>query len=60
MPQRKVSVFRDESVLEARKVMMQERIDVMPVMDKTDPNKVVCVLTTEGVAAAFERAKNLR
>jgi Zn-dependent protease/CBS domain-containing protein len=60
MPLKKISVFKDESILEARKVMMQEKIDVMPVVEREDPAKVTCVLTTEGVAAAYETAKNLR
>ena len=60
MPIKKVSVFKDESVLEAQKIMMRQRIDVMPVVDREDPTKVVCVLTTEGVSVAYEKAKNLR
>jgi Zn-dependent protease/CBS domain-containing protein len=60
MPVKKVSIFQDESVLEAQKIMVRERIDVLPVVDKGNPTKVVCVLTTEGVAAAYEKAKNLR
>lgn len=60
MPIKKVSVFKDESVLEAQKIMMRQRIDVMPVVDREDPTKVICVLTTEGVSAAYEKAKNLR
>jgi Zn-dependent protease/predicted transcriptional regulator len=60
MPMKKLSVFRDESVLEAQKIMLSQKIDVMPVVDRKDPEKVVCVLTTDGVAAAFEKAKNLR
>ncbi len=53
-------MFPDESVLEAQKTMTREQIAVMPVLDKETSTKVVCVLTAEGVAAAFERAKNLR
>jgi Zn-dependent protease len=60
LPIKRFSVFKDESVLEAQKIMMRQRIDVMPVVDREDPTKVVCVLTTEGVAAAYEKAKNLR
>ncbi len=60
LPLKKVSVFPDESVLEAHKVMTKERITVLPVVDKENPSKVTCVLTIEGVAAAYERAKNLR
>jgi Zn-dependent protease/predicted transcriptional regulator len=57
---KKVSVLQDESVLEARKIMLRDKIDVLPVVEKENPSKVVCVLTTEGVAAAFEKAKSLR
>lgn len=60
MPIKKVSVYQDESVLEAQKIMMRERVDVMPIVERTDPTRVTCVLTTEGLSAAFERAKNLR
>ncbi len=60
MPLKKVSVYQDESVLEAQKIMMREHIDVMPIVQRADPTKVTCVLTTEGLSAAFERAKNLR
>jgi Zn-dependent protease/predicted transcriptional regulator len=60
VPAKHVSVFPDESVLEAQKLMARDRIDVMPVVDRNDRSKIVCVLTTEGVAAAYEKAKNLR
>ena len=40
--------------------MNKENISVLPVVDKETQTKVVCVLTPEGVAAAFEKAKNLR
>ncbi len=60
MPLKQVSVFPDESVLEAHKVMTRERMAVLPVVAREDHSKVVCVLTMEGVAASYERAKNLR
>jgi Zn-dependent protease/CBS domain-containing protein len=60
MPLKQVSVFEDESVLEAQKIMTREKIDLMPVVDKSQPTKVVGVLTNEGVAGAYEKAKNLR
>ena len=60
MPIKKVSIFPNESVLEAQKIMMRERLDVMPVVDKENPTKVVCVLTTEGISLAYDKAKNLR
>jgi CBS domain-containing protein len=60
MPLRKVYVSSGESILEAHKIMLKEKIDVLPVVDKGAPEKVVCVLTTEGLSAALEKAKNLR
>ena len=60
MPLRKVYVSSGESVLEAHKIMLKEKIDVLPVVDKGAPEKVVCVLTSEGLSAALEKAKNLR
>jgi hypothetical protein len=40
--------------------MVRERLSVMPVVEKANTGKVVCVLTTEGLSAAYEKAKNLR
>lgn len=60
MPLKNISAFQDESVLEAQKIMIREKIDLMPVVDKETSTKVVGVLTSEGVAGAFEKAKNLR
>jgi Zn-dependent protease/CBS domain-containing protein len=60
MPLKKVTAYADESVLEAQKIMMRERISVLPVVDRSDPAHLTCVLTIEGVAAAFEKAKGLR
>jgi Zn-dependent protease len=60
IPLTKISVFRDESVLEAQKIMVSRKIAVMPVVERENPDKVTCVLTTEGLAAAFDRAKNMR
>lgn len=60
IPLKKVSVLPSDAVLEAQKVMVRERVSVMPVVDPDDPAKIVCVLTTEGINAAYEKAKNLR
>ena len=60
MPVKHLSVFADESVLEAYKVMTQEKIDLLPVVYRGTPDKVVGVLTSEAVASAYEKAKNLR
>jgi Zn-dependent protease len=58
MPLSKTSVHQDESVLEANKIMMRERIDLVPVVDKETPTKVVGVLTSEAIASAYEAARN--
>ena len=60
MPLKNVSAFQDESALEAQKIMIREKIDLMPVVDKETSTKVVDVLTSEGVVRAYEKAKNLR
>jgi Zn-dependent protease/CBS domain-containing protein len=60
LPTKRVSVFSDESILEAYKIMSREKIDLVPVVEKGIQNKVVGVVTSEGVAYAFEKAKNLR
>ena len=60
MPLKCLSVFQDESILEAYKVMTREKIDLLPTVDREAPDKVVGVLTSEAVASAYEKAKNLR
>ncbi|MFB3889597.1 MAG: site-2 protease family protein [Candidatus Bathyarchaeia archaeon] len=60
MPLKRISVFTDESVLEAQKVMARERIDLLPVVTRESAEKVVGVLTNEGVARASDVAKRLR
>ncbi|MGC8903521.1 MAG: CBS domain-containing protein, partial [Fervidobacterium sp.] len=60
LPVKHVSVFSDESILEAYKVMFREKIDLVPVVEREMPNKVVGVLTSESIAYAYEKAKALR
>jgi Zn-dependent protease/CBS domain-containing protein len=60
LPMKRVTAYPDESVLEAYKRMMREKIDLLPIVDKNNPSKVIGVLTSEGVSAAYEKAKNLR
>lgn len=60
LPVRNLSVFQDESILEAYKVMRKEKIDLVPVVAREEPSKVVGVLTSESVAYAIEKAKALR
>jgi Zn-dependent protease/CBS domain-containing protein len=60
LPIKQISVFSDESVLEAYKTMSRERIDLMPVVDREAPTKVIGALTNESIASTLERAKALR
>jgi CBS domain-containing protein len=38
--------------------MTKEKIDLLPVVDKEAPTKVLGVLTSEAVANAYEKARN--
>ncbi len=58
MPLKNISTYPDEAVLEAYKLMTKEKIDLLPVVDKENPTKVVGVLTNEAVAKAYEKARN--
>ncbi len=58
MPLRNISVFQDESILEANKIITREKIDLIPVIDKNVPGKVVGVLTSEAIASAYEKSKS--
>jgi Zn-dependent protease/CBS domain-containing protein len=60
MPMKNISIFSDEAVLEAYKIMAREKIDLLPVMDRADSAQVIGVLTSECVANAYEKAKSLR
>jgi CBS domain-containing protein len=58
MPLRNISVFQDESILEANKIMMREKIDLVPVVENENPAKVVGVLTSEAISSAYEKSRN--
>ena len=58
MPLKNISVFEDESILEANKIMTTEKIDLIPVVDKENPTKIVGVLTSEAIANAYEKSKS--
>jgi len=60
MPLKKISTFSDESILEAYKIMTREKIDLVPVVERENPEKIVGVVTSESVAYAYEKAKALR
>jgi Zn-dependent protease/CBS domain-containing protein len=57
MPLKNISVYEDESILEASKLMTRERIDLIPVVNRQTPTKIVGVLTSEAVAIAYEKSK---
>ena len=58
MPLKNISTHPDEAVFEAYKIMTKEKIDLLPVVDKESPTKVVGVLTSEAVAKAYDKARN--
>jgi Zn-dependent protease/CBS domain-containing protein len=60
LPMKRVSIFSDESILEAYKILAREKIDLVPVVEREAPTKVVGVVTGESVAHAYEIAKELR
>jgi Zn-dependent protease/CBS domain-containing protein len=60
LPKKQVSVFSDESILEAHKLMIKEGIDLIPVVSREEPSKVIGAVTSESVSFAYEKAKNLR
>ncbi len=60
MPLKKINAFDDVPVLEASKIMNKENIDLLPVVKKEAPTKIVGVLTKAGIANAWEKAKNLK
>jgi Zn-dependent protease/CBS domain-containing protein len=57
MPLKNISVHEDESILEANKIMIKEKIDLIPVVDKQTPSKIVGVITSEAIANAYEKSK---
>jgi Zn-dependent protease/CBS domain-containing protein len=58
MPLKNISVYEDESILEANKIITREKIDLIPVVDRETPTKVVGVLTSEAIANAYEKSKS--
>ena len=57
MPLKNTSIHPEESVIEAYKLMIREKIDLLPVIGNDNPNKVVGVLTSEAVASAYDKAR---
>jgi Zn-dependent protease/CBS domain-containing protein len=60
LPLKQVSVSPDESILEAYKIMGREKIDLIPVVEKKTPEKIIGAVTSEGITYAYEKAKTLR
>jgi Zn-dependent protease len=60
MPMKQISAFSDESVLEVYKIMTREKIDLVPIVDKANPSKVIGVVTNESVSSAIEKSKTPR
>jgi len=58
MPLKSISTDPDQAIFEAYKLMTRQKIDLLPVLDKQIPTKVLGVLTSEAVAAAYEKARN--
>ena len=58
MPLKNISVFEDESILEVNKLITREKIDLIPVVDRQLPTKIVGVLTSEAIAEAYEKSKS--
>jgi len=57
MPLKKISIYSDESILEANKIIIREKIDLIPVVARENPSKVVGTLTSEAIANAYEQVR---
>ncbi len=60
LPLKKIVVYPNDSAIKAQQIMNQEKISVIPVVNPEDSNRIICVLTTEGLNLAYNRAKNTR
>ncbi len=58
MPLKHIAVLEDESILEANKVIMRERINLLPVVQRDNPARVVGVITSDAIASAYDKARN--
>lgn len=59
MPLKTILIQEDESILEANKIIIREKISLIPVVKKEDNSKVVGVITSEAIANAYDKARNL-
>jgi len=60
LPTKQVSVFPDESILEAHKIMIREGLDLVPVVTRDNSSKIIGVITSESITYAYEKSKSLR
>lgn len=60
LPMKKISIFVDEPAVDAYKIMTKEKLDLIPVVQRDNNQKVVGVVTSEGIAYAYEKAKQMR
>jgi Zn-dependent protease/CBS domain-containing protein len=60
LPLVSASVLPEDPVLEAHKIMLKQKIDLLPVVDKEKTRRIIGVLTSEGVSRAYQKAKKLR
>ncbi len=58
MPLKSILVSPNDPVLEANKIMNREKIDLIPVINPTEPAKIVGVVTSECISNLYEEAKN--
>ncbi|HSV49247.1 MAG TPA: site-2 protease family protein [Candidatus Acidoferrales bacterium] len=58
MPIAKISVYEDASILEANKIIITQNINLIPVVQKENPTKLVGIITSQAIANAYEQAKN--
>ena len=58
MPLKKVTIGDDESILEANKLLLREKIDLLPVVHRSNSSKVIGVLTSGAIAGAYTHARD--
>jgi Zn-dependent protease/CBS domain-containing protein len=55
---RKITIYDEDSILEANKLITREHIDVIPVVTRAEPEKVIGVLTSAAIAGVYEAVRN--
>ncbi len=59
LPSKLISIYPDESVLEAYKIMQREKLDLLAVVSREEPSKVIGAVTNEGIAFAYQKARTM-